>query len=127
MQVLFEGIYTKFSDDGDLSGAVTGMYLTEAIQTAVMPYITYHLISNVADWTYTEDMENSLIQFSIFDDSSSSTTILDIFEKLKTCYDWVTLTVTPYNSIYVKREFNILTRDNDIWKMDCQYRIEIQK
>jgi len=127
MQVLFEGIYTKFSNDEDLSGAVTGLYLTEAPQGTAYPYITYHLISNVADWTFTEDMENSLIQFSIFDDSSSSVTILDIFEKLKTLYDWTTLVVEGYNFIYLKREFNILTRENSIWKMDVQYRMEIQK
>jgi len=127
MQVLFQGIWNKFNGNTALKAAVTGMYLTEAPQTAIMPYIVYHLISNVADWTYTEDMENALIQFSIYDNNSSSVNILSIFEKLKTCYDWVTLIVTGYNSIYCKREFNILTRENSIWKMDCQYRIEIQQ
>jgi len=127
MQVLFTGLYSKFSNNAALKAVVSGMYLTEAIQGAEYPYIVYHLISNIADWTYTEDMENSLIQFSIFDNHNSSTTILDIFEKLKTCYDWTTLTVTGYSSIYIKREFNILTRENGIWKMDVQYRIEVQK
>ena len=127
MQVLFQGIWNKFSGNTALKAAVTGMYLTEAPQTAIMPYIVYHLISNVADWTYTEDMENALIQFSIYDNNSSSVTILGIFEKLKTCYDWVALTVTGYSHIYMRREFNILSRENSIWKMDCQYRIEIQK
>jgi len=127
MQVLFTGLWNKYNGNTALKAAVTGMYLTEAPQGTVYPYITYYLISNVADWTYTEDMENSLIQFSIFDNSSSSVKILDIFEKLKTCYDWVTLTVTGYNSIYVKREFNILTRVNDIWNLSCQYRIELQR
>jgi len=127
MQVLFQGIWNKFNGNAALKAAVTGMYLTEAPQTAVMPYIVYHLISNVADWTYTEDMENSLIQFSIYDNNSSSVNILSIFEKLKTCYDWVVLTVTGYSSIYVKREFNILTRENSIWKMDVQFRTEIQR
>ena len=127
MKELFTGIYTKFSNDGDLSGVVTGMYFTEAIQTAVMPYIVYFEISNVPDWTYTEEMENFLIQFSIYSSDSSSVDILSIFEKLKTCYDWKILTVAGWNSIYMKREFNILSRDNDIWKMDVQYRIEVQK
>jgi len=69
MKELFTGIYTKFSNDGDLSGVVTGMYFTEAIQDAVMPYIVYHKISGRPDYTYTEDMENVLIQFNIYDDS----------------------------------------------------------
>jgi len=127
MQVLFTGLWNKYNSNAALKAVVSGMYLTEAPQTATMPYITYHLISNIADWTYTEDMENSLIQFSVFDNNNSSTTILDIFEKLKTCYDWKALTVVGYNFIYLKREFNVLTKENGIWKMDVQYRIEVQK
>ena len=127
MKELFTGIYTKFSNDGDLSGVVTGMYFTEAPQDAVMPYVVYNLVSNVGDWTYTESMENSLIQFSIFDDHSSSVTINDIYEKLKTCYDWEILTVTGYNFIYMKREFSNLTRMNDIWNYAVQFRTEVQK
>jgi len=127
MQVLFTGLYNKYNGDTDLKAAITGFYFSEAPQDAVMPYIVYHLVSNVADWTYTEDMENSLIQFSIFDDHSSSTTINDIYEKLKTCYDWTALTVAGYSHIYTMREFNNLTRINDIWQENVQYRIEVQK
>jgi len=127
MECLFKGIWNKYNSNAALKAVVSGMYFTEAPQGTAYPYATYHLISDVADWTYTEDMENSLIQFSIFDDHNSSTTILDIFEKLKTCYDWVSLSMTGYSSIYVKREFNVLTRENSIWKMDVQYRIEVQK
>ena len=127
MECLFKGLWNAYNGNAALKAVVSGMYLTEAPQGTAYPYIVYHLISNIADWTYTEDMENSLIQFSIFDDHSSSKTILDIFEKLKTCFDWTVLTVAGYNSIYCKREFNILTRDNSIWNLSCQYRMEIQK
>jgi hypothetical protein len=128
MQALFTGIYNKYSGDtAGLKAAITGLYLTEAPQGTAYPYVVYHLISNVPNWTFTEDMENILIQFSIFDNNSSATTILSIFEKLKTLYDWCVLTVENYNSIYCKREFDILTRENDIWKLDVQYRMEIQK
>ena len=127
MQVLFEGIYTKFSDDGDLSGAVTGMYLAEAPQGTVYPYIVYHKISGVADYTYTEDMENVIIQFNIYDDHSSSTTINDIYTKLTALYDWCSLSVAPWNSIYMKRELDNLTKENDIWNYFVQFRLEIQK
>jgi len=127
MQVLFTGLYNKYLSNASLKAAITGMYFTEAIQTAILPYIVYFEISNVPDWTYTEDMENFLIQFSIYSSDSSSVDILSIFEKLKTCYDWKVLTVDGYNFIYLKREFNILTKENSIWKMDIQYRLEIQK
>jgi len=127
MQVLFTGLYNKYLSNAALKAVITGFYFTEAPQDAVMPYVVYHLVSNVADWTYTEDMENSLIQFSIFDDHSSSTTINDIYEKLTALFDWCVLTVEGYSHIYMKREFNILTRGNDIWEYVIQYRNEIQK
>ena len=127
MQVLFTGLYNKYLSNAALKAAITGFYFTEAPQDAAMPYVVYNLVSNVPDWTYTEDMENSLIQFSIFDDHSSSTTINDIYEKLTALFDWCVLTVEGYSHIYMKREFNILTRGNDIWKYVIQYRNEIQK
>lgn len=127
MQVLFQAIYSKFSGNVDLSGAVTGMHLTEAPQGSVYPYIVYHKISGVPDYTYTEDMENMLIQFNIFDDNSSSTTINDIYKKLKALYDYCSLTVSGWNSIYMRRELDNLTKENDIWNYFLQYRLEIQK
>ena len=127
MKELFTGIYSKYNGNEALKAAITGFYFTEAPQDAAMPYVVYNLVSNVPDWTYTEDMENSLIQFSIFDDHSSSTTINDIYEKLTALFDWCVLTIEGYSHIYMKREFNILTRGNDIWKCVIQYRNEIQK
>lgn len=127
MQVLFQAIYTKFSNDNDLSGAVTDLYLDRAIQTAAYPYIVYHKISGVPDYTFSEDMENTLLQFNIYSDNSSSAIANDIFEKLKSCYDWCTLTITNWDSIYMKRELDELTRGNDIWRYLVQYRLEIQQ
>jgi len=127
MQVLFTGLWNKYNSNAALKAVVSGMYLTEAPQGTAYPYIVYHKISGVADYTYTEDMENVIIQFSIFDDHSSSTTINDIYTKLTALYDWCSLTVVGWNSIYMKRELDMLTRDNDIWHYMCQYRLEIQK
>lgn len=127
MQVLFEAIYSKFSNDNDLSGAVTGMYLTEALQGTAYPYIVYHKISGVPDYTYTEDMENVLIQFNIYDSNSSSATINDIYTKLTALFDWCTLSVSGWDSIYMKRELDELTRANDIWRYLVQFRLEIQQ
>lgn len=127
MQVLFQGIYSKFSNDNDLSGTVTGMYLTEAPQGTAYPYIVYHKISGVPSYTFTEDMENTLLQFNIYSDNSSSATINDIYTKLKALYDWCTLTITGWDSIYMKRELDELTRENDIWRYLVQFRLEIQK
>jgi len=127
MQVLFQGLWNKYNGNAALKAVVSGMYLTEAPQGTVYPYITYHKISGVADYTYTEDMENVIIQFNIYDDHNSSTTINDIYTKLTALYDWCSLTVAGWNTIYMKRELDNLTKDNGIWNYFVQYRLEIQK
>jgi len=127
MQVLFTGLWNKYNGNAALKAVVSGMYLTEAPQGTAYPYITYHKISGVADYTYTEDMENVIIQFNIYDDHNSSTTINDIYTKLTALYDWCSLTVAGWDSIYMKRELDNLTRDNGIWNYFVQYRLEIQK
>ena len=128
MQVLFTGVYKKFNDDiTGLKTSVTGLYLDRALQGTAYPYIVYHKISGRPDWTFTEDMENILLQFNIFDDHSSSTTINDIYAKLTTLFDWCSLTVAGWNSIYMKRELDNLNRSNDIWNYFVQFRLEIQK
>jgi len=127
MQVLFLGIWNKFNGNAALKAAITNMYFSEAIQTAVLPYIVYHKISGRPDYTFTEDMENVLIQFNIYDSNSSSATINDIYTKLTALYDYCSLTVTGWSSIYMKRELDNLTRENDIWNYFIQYRLEIQK
>jgi len=127
MQVLFTGLWNKFNGNAALKAVVSGMYLTEAPQGTAYPYITYHKISGVADYTFTEDMENVIIQFNIFDDNNSSTTINDIYTKLTALYDWCSLTVVGWDSIYMRRELDNLTRENDVWNYFVQYRLEIQK
>ena len=127
MQVLFTGLYNKYNGDTDLKAVITDMYLKEAPQDAVLPYVVYHKISGVPDYTYTEDMENVIIQFNIFDDNSSSTTINDIYAKLTALFDWCTLTVLGWNSIYMKEEFGYLENMNDVWNYMVSYRLEIQK
>jgi len=127
MQVLFTGLWNKYNGNAALKAAVSGMYLTQAPQGTEYPYIVYHKISGVPDHTYTEDMENVIIQFNIFDNNNSSTTINDIYTKLTALYDWCSLTVTGWNSIYMKREIDNLTKDNGVWNYFVQYRLEIQK
>jgi len=127
MQVLFTGLWNKYNGNAALKAVVSGMYFTEAPQGTAYPYITYHKISGVADYTYTEDMENVIIQFNIYDDHNSSTTINDIYTKLTALYDWCSLTVVGWDSIYMKRELDNLTRDNGIWNYMISYRLEIQK
>ena len=127
MQVLFTAIWNKYNGDTTLKAAITGLYLEEAIQTAVYPYGVYHKISGVPGYTFTEEMENVIIQFDLYDNSSGTTKINTAYTALTALFDWCSLSVTGWNSIYMKRELDLLNRENDIWHYFCQYRLEIQK
>lgn len=133
MQVLFEGIYDEFTGStgsGSLHDELGGrLHFTEAPQGQVYPYGVYHLISNVPSWTFDADFEEYLIQFNIFSKKNSATDINTVYLALTTLYDWCILDVTGYTNVYMKREFDNLTREAEsgIWNYMIQYRVFTQK
>ena len=110
-----------------ISNSLTGLYNTEAPQDAEFPYCVFQLISDVPDWTFTEDFENVLLQFNLFSDESSPAQICILFELLKTAFDFVDLPIDNYKTISLVRENSILTRLEDVWQYNSTYRIVMQK
>ena len=131
MQVLFNGIYSKFTGStgaGSLYALLGGrLRFSEARQNETYPYGVYHLISDVPEYTFSETIENALIQFNLFDDDSSATDINTAFTALTTLYDWSTVTIDGYTSVYMQRELSYLLRESDIWNYMIQYRLVFQK
>jgi len=127
MQVLFTGIYSKYNGSTALKAAITGLYLSEAIQTAVYPYGVYHLISDVPSWTFDSDMEGYIIQFNLYSENSSSTEVNTAFTALTNLFDDSEITVDGYTHIFMWREMSLLTRESDVWNYMLQYRIMNQK
>ena len=127
MQVLFVGIYSKYNGSTALKAAITGLYLSEAIQTAVYPYGVYNLISDVPSWTFDAGMEGYVIQFNLYSDNSSSTAVNTAFTALTGLFDDSEITVSGYTHIFMKREISLLTRESDVWNYMVQYRIKNQK
>lgn len=128
MNVLFEAIYAKYDADAALKAAVTDLYNTAAPQDTDMSYLVMLLVSDIHAWTFNTDLEDTLIQFSIFDKNSSPENIGDIFELLKTCFDDAVLVVGGYDSIIMVRQNSNLMRDpNKAWHYVCEYRLMIQK
>jgi hypothetical protein len=134
MNDLFQAIYAKFTGSESSTGAddlydnLTGsLHNTEAPQNAEYPYAVFFLISDVPHWTFDATMENVLVQFSIYDEGSNVGNIGDLYGYLTSLYDWCTLDLDDYHSVYMKREFSELSKSEGIWQYVCQYRIEIQK
>ncbi len=127
MRKLFEGIYAKFVADASLVAAVTDLYNTEAPPNAVFPYIVYSLVSNTIDLDSSQNWENYLIQFNIFDDSRSSGGICDIFELLKgdtsagTGFDYFDLLIDSFTTVALIREVAQLFYVENVWQYNVTY------
>lgn len=126
MKVLFDSIYTLYQSD-DLSNGLSDLYNTQAPPDAVFPYGVFTLVSDVQEFTFTEEGENCLVQFSLFDDESSSVRVCDLFELLKTMLDFVDLTITGYTIISTTREVANLIKVEDVWQYVTTYRIVFEK
>ena len=131
MNELFKGIYTKYKSStgaGSLYADLTGgLHNTAVPQGTAYPYAAFYLISNVPHWTFDATMENSIVQFSIFDDDSNVSDIGDLYKELTDLYDWTDLTLDNYSSVFLKRESSNLLKNEDVWQYVISYRTEIQK
>lgn len=128
MTDLFSGIMTHYSGSALKNSLTGGLYNTLAPQDVSFPYAVFQLISDVPDWTFTEDFEEIVIQFNIFSDQSSPVQVCALFELLKADFDFVDLTVVNHETVSVVREGGILTKDErDVWQYNVTYRIVLQK
>ena len=134
MKEIAQGVYSKFTETtggvhNSLHIAVSGrMYHTEAPQDVEFPYIVFSFISQVPEYTFSDDFENVVVQFSIFSLQNSSLEVEDLRSKLMTLYDWTTLTVTGYSNIYMRRISNRLLRDDrPSWHYAMDYRVFVRK
>jgi len=129
MIAVLKGIIDKFDGNAALKAAVTGLYLNDAPQEITFPYIVYFLISTTPQDTFNTYSEDITIQFSIFSNTRSTEEVNNIFELLKTCYDYATLAVTGYSHIEMRRQESNLLREPDdaAWHYQCDYRVLIQK
>lgn len=90
MRLLTTALYTYAVTDVIGSGFMASIgnrfYDTEAPQGATFPYCNYLIVTDLPEWTWSEDFEDVLIQFSIFSKASSSLEIKNIYTKLDTLY-----------------------------------------
>ena len=117
-QNIFEAIYSKYNNSAiDMNG----FYYNIAPKKTKMNYGIYFLVNNNSEYTFSENLEDTLIQFNIF--SKSSTEIFKIVSEFKKLYDWGELTIDNYNSIYCKRESDVVFQDGNTYQASITYRI----
>lgn len=123
MNVLFDAIDTRFT--AAMGGRT--LYNTEASDKATFPYVTMTIVGNAADWTFTEDFEDVLIQFNLFSATPACTEVGDTFEMLKSAFDKHDLIIAGYGTVSFERGNANLVRIDKKWQYIVTYRIIIQK
>jgi len=122
MKTLFDAISARWTA---IVGA-TPLYNTEADDEAPYPYGVVNIIDDTPDWTFTEDSENIMFQFNIFSDADADTTLLAIFELVKTAFDKFDLVIAGVTTISLKRGPAYLQRVDGIWQVNVTYMIEYE-
>lgn len=130
MKAITEAIMTKYNASTALKTANTGgMWFNKAPQKTSFPYITFMYPSGYPEWTFTEQYESVTVQFSIWSDAKNSSVLFDIHDKLIAAFDWCTLNLTGYTSIFMERISNFIPEQEDdmILPATVMYKIEVKK
>lgn len=135
MKEIAQGIYGKFTaiNGGGLHNALYTaldgkLFHTQALQPTTFPYAVFSFVSQATEYTFTDEFENLVVQFSLFSTKESSLEIEDLRGKLTALYDWSLLTVTGYSHLYMRRISSRLMRDDrPAWHYAIDYRVFVVK
>ena len=136
MKVLLAAIYTKFTavNGGGIHNSfytdVTGrLYFSFASQESTFPYAVYYQITSNPEWTFTDTFEDITIQFSLYSDQSSAVQIGDMRDHCIALFDWCTLSVSGYEFIYMRRDYDRIDwiPEEEVWQCIIQYSTYLRK
>ena len=135
MKALSTALFTKFTGSAFSTSIGGRLYKARAPQNPTWPYAVYYLISDVPRDTFTDRLEEVIVQFSIFSQSSGSTEIEDIVTNLKSLFDNCSLTITGNTHIMMNRQGSSLTSvpadtelgTGEYWQADLDYETIMQK
>ena len=94
------------------------IYLDQAPEGTVFPYVVFFVVAGTPDRTFTEHYTDTLIQFSLFSSSPGAMEITTMYANLKTLFDECALTIPPTgevtDTLVWMRESNLTTMVDDI-------------
>jgi len=95
MKLFYTALMTYFNVANDFKTAIGGrLYHAEAPEHVTYPYATFSYIVNTQDDTFSNGIDDIVIQFSIFSENPSEIEILDAMTHLKALFDDCVLTVS---------------------------------
>lgn len=135
MKNLSTALFTKITGSAFSTSIGGRLYKGRAPQGVVWPYAAYFVVSDVPQDTFTDKLEEVLIQFSVFSAASGSTEIEDIVANLKSLFDNCSLAITGNTHITMNRQGSSLTSTpadteagtGEYWQADVEYEVTMQK
>ena len=113
------------------------MYLEEAPQGTAYPNCVFGIINNSADWDFSNDFDDALVDFAIYSESPGASEILGLEENLRTLYDDCKLASTDlgatWKQVLMHRNNSWLEKVHDeapgksLWRYTVEYRVLLTK
>ena len=109
MDNILKAIFAKAGAATNLYADVGGrIYLDEAPEGAAFPYVVISIVSSSPDYNFTDCLEDTAIQFSLYSDSSSIAELATIYGHLKALFDESVLSITGSTCLHCRRK-NFIT------------------
>jgi hypothetical protein len=136
MKNFFTGLMTYFTNTNSFNTAIGGrMFFSQAPENTVFPYCVYSYITGHPRFSYTEEMTEMIIQFSIFSSASSSGEVHDLMTALKARFDDCTFPVTSSkvalfirgNEGLAREEYETPEGTQGIWHYHVDYDVTLNR
>ena len=108
MKNVFTALVNKIAGS-DFSSSIGGRFYADiAPEGCEYPYCVFSVVSSNPDYTFTEEFEDTTIQFSIYSTDQGVTEITTVYSNLISLFDECTLSISGETFIWMTRE-NVTT------------------
>lgn len=125
MKELLTAIYTKYTGCALASSLTGGLHADEAPPETAFPFGVLTVVDVNPIYTMNTVHELARVQFDLFHNNHSS--LLDIYDSLRTIFDDCTLSVTGYSFVSMIRSSAQKVRDGDYWRVSVDYMVRYEK
>lgn len=122
-------IWSHYNADAVMKAEfVNGLWDTDSPQKTLYPFATFQIVSNSPSYNFSDDFEDTLIQFKLFSKVVGSSSELDgMFDKLKNGFDFAVIDITGYTTISMIRQSAVKSKFEDVWQYLILYRLLVER
>jgi hypothetical protein len=104
MDSLLSAIITKTAGSAFSADVGGRIYLDHAPDLAEFPYCVFFIVSDVPMDTFTDSLDDVLIQFSLYSASSGAAEVAGMYNDLRSLFDNCILSITGGNFVSMRRQ-----------------------